>query len=162
MLALQDIPAIGADELERWRELSYADLAVEVLHVRSHACAATHMPRTLTLGRQRCAQRFIAEEEISYANLKTIVYKAVAPFALEEVIAMHPLNAEGTLLVCDLWNGPSLAFKDLGMSILCGILDHFLDEEDSRMNILVGTRCAFCLVRARLGAIVTCLLEYAW
>lgn len=88
-------------------------------------------------------QQFIAEEEISHANLRTIVQKAVAPFALKEVIAMHPLNQEGTLSVCDLWNGPSLAFKDLGMSILCGILDHFLDEDDSRLNILVGTRCVF-------------------
>ena len=59
---------------------------------------------------------------------------------MSQVVTLHPLNEENTLLVCDLWNGPSLAFKDLGMSILCGILDHFLEEDDSRMNILVGTR----------------------
>lgn len=38
LLYLQDIPVISTDVLEQWRELSYADLAVEVLHVRSCTC----------------------------------------------------------------------------------------------------------------------------
>jgi threonine synthase len=41
--------------------------------------------------------------------------------------------------VCELWAGATLAFKDLGMSVLGNLLNYFLEQDKANMIILVGT-----------------------
>eukprot|EP00045_Choanoeca_perplexa_P010699 m.110173 g.110173 ORF g.110173 m.110173 type:complete len:94 (-) comp15362_c0_seq16:23-304(-) len=46
---------------------------------------------------------------------------------------------EGPIHVLELWHGPTLAFKDLGLQLLGSILQHYLEKRDTHLNIMVGT-----------------------
>ncbi len=50
-----------------------------------------------------------------------------------------PVRPLGSCHICELWHGPTLAFKDLGLQVLGALLDHFLAKRRSRLMILVGT-----------------------
>ena len=54
---------------------------------------------------------------------------------------MRPLGAadESLLFVAELWHGPTLTFKDLGMSVLGRTLSHLLQRRHERLTLLVGT-----------------------
>eukprot|EP00947_MAST-08B_sp_MAST-8B-sp1_P003078 g3078.t1 len=60
------------------------------------------------------------------------------------VLKMRPLGKEEAgvgpqLHVLELWHGPTLAFKDLGMQILVNLLKFFLGRRGERLTLLVGT-----------------------
>jgi len=55
--------------------------------------------------------------------------------------ADHPQH-NNTINILELWHGPTLAFKDLGMQVLCKLLQYYLDynkEAPDVLNLLVGT-----------------------
>ena len=41
--------------------------------------------------------------------------------------------------IAELWHGPTLAFKDLGMQVLARLLNYFLNKRNERRIIIVGT-----------------------
>ena len=42
-------------------------------------------------------------------------------------------------IIVELFNGPTLAFKDFAMQLLIPMFDHFLKNEDKRVNLIVAT-----------------------
>ncbi|KAL1524757.1 hypothetical protein AB1Y20_019640 [Prymnesium parvum] len=101
--------------LREWAALPYAQLCVRLL------------------------QLFADEEdaELSRADLARLVGGAFASFAHEQVV---PLSRRGAALsVGELWHGPTLAFKDLGMAVLGRTLSHLLRARGERATLLVGT-----------------------
>ena len=106
--------------LAGWASLSYPRLCEEVL------------------------KRFIRADDpdISRAELASIVSSAFDAFGSNSVLQLQPLtdgDGEGELHVVELWHGPTLAFKDLGMSVLGRVLRHLLRRRHERLMLLVGT-----------------------
>ena len=113
-------PQVSKETLARWRDLSYADLAFEVLSL------------------------FITD--IPAADLKALVHKtytpqvyayARKPEAAKDIVPLTELESGLSLL--ELSNGPTLAFKDMAMQLLGNLFEYVLDKRGEALNILGAT-----------------------
>lgn len=110
LLLPRAIPRIGSDTFSWWKDLSYPELAFEIM------------------------SRFI--DDIPEADLREIIIRSYESFDTEEVI---PLVHQGSLHIMELFHGPTLAFKDVALQFLGNIFEYLLERDDSVMNILGAT-----------------------
>ncbi len=119
-----EYPLVDDAELHRWRGLSYADLAYEVLRK-----FATDIPD---------------------ADIKALVHKTYRPEvycnarAGEDANQITPLRVleekDGKKLILQaLSNGPTLAFKDMAMQLLGNLFEYVLVKKNAALNILGAT-----------------------
>lgn len=109
----QSYPQVDAATLERWRGLSYADLAFEIV------------------------SRFVTD--IPAQTLRELLrdtYNA-GVFGSEEVTPVSTL--EPGLHLLHLSNGPTLAFKDIAMQLLGRLFEWALARQSEHLNILGAT-----------------------
>lgn len=115
----EQIPIVDAATLARWRGLSYADLAIEILSLYCDDIPAdtlaTLVRRTYT------AERFGSE---AITPLKTLDDGSAGP---------SPLYLLG------LSQGPTLAFKDVAMQLLGELFEAELTRRGEHLNILGAT-----------------------
>jgi threonine synthase len=106
-------PPINNATLTRWRGLSYAELAFEIL-----ALYIDDIPR---------------------ADLKALADKTYteAVFGTPQITPLKPLG-EGVWLEA-LSNGPTLAFKDMAMQLLGNLFEYELARRGQTLNILGAT-----------------------
>jgi threonine synthase len=119
-----EYPRVSADELARWRTLSYADLAFEVLSKFSDDIPAEDL-RSLTRKTYTAQVYSNVRHEESAAQitpLKTLGVENGAPLSLLE-----------------LSNGPTLAFKDMAMQLLGNLFEYTLAKHGETLNILGAT-----------------------
>ena len=118
-------PQVSGAELDAWRQLSYADLAFEILKK-----FATDIP----------------EADLRALTAKTYtkeVYRNAR--AGEKASQITPLRvleegANGTKLVLQaLSNGPTLAFKDMAMQLLGNLFEYTLAKQNAELNIFGAT-----------------------
>ena len=107
-------PRIDLATLARWRGLSYAELAFEILSLY----ATDIEPSVL---RELTASAYNAEV-----------------FGTEAVTPLSRLGDEGLHLL-HLSNGPTLAFKDIAMQLLGRLFEHVLARNGAQLNILGAT-----------------------
>ncbi|MFP3344504.1 threonine synthase, partial [Halomonas sp. SIMBA_159] len=101
---------VDGETLERWRALTYPQLATEVLGL-----FATDIPR---------------------ADLARMTDAAYAGFP-DGVVPLRAIDDELTLV--GLSEGPTLAFKDMAMQFLGQVLEYTLERNDAVLNILGAT-----------------------
>jgi threonine synthase len=104
------MPRVDGETLDRWRALTYPQLATEVL-----ALFATDIPRD---------------------DLARMTAAAYASFPAE-VVPLRPIG-DGLTLV-GLSEGPTLAFKDMAMQFLGQVLEYALERNGSVLNVLGAT-----------------------
>ena len=106
-------PQVNAQTLEKWRKLSYADLASEILSL------------------------YI--DDIPAADLRSICRKTYtqAVFGTPEIVPLRKL--EDGLFLEGLSNGPTLAFKDMAMQLLGNLFEYELARRGAQLNILGAT-----------------------
>ncbi|TSA18153.1 MAG: threonine synthase [Betaproteobacteria bacterium] len=106
-------PQVGAAELAAWRNLSYAELAYEILH------------------------KFC--DDIPAADVKALCAKTYtkATFRTEAITPVKTL--EPGLHILELSNGPTLAFKDMAMQLLGNLFEYVLATDGGQINILGAT-----------------------
>lgn len=106
-------PKVDAATLQRWRGLSYADLAFEILAL------------------------YI--DDIPPADLKRLVHATYTKqvFGTEAIVPLSRL--EDGLYVEALSNGPTLAFKDMAMQLLGHLFEYELGRRGEQLNILGAT-----------------------
>ncbi len=106
-------PTIDAATLQRWRGLSYAELAFEILSL------------------------YI--DDIPPADLKRLVDATYteAVFGTKAITPLKPLE-RGVCLEA-LSNGPTLAFKDMAMQLLGNLFEYELGRRGETLNILGAT-----------------------
>ena len=116
----ESYPQITRAELDAWRQLSYADLAFEIL------------------------SKFITD--IPAADLKAIVAKTYTADVYRftrnggNAAEITPLTKlEDGLYTQELSNGPTLAFKDMAMQLLGNLFEYVLDQRGQSINILGAT-----------------------
>ena len=67
------------------------------------------------------------DADLKLSDVDEIVLGAFSAFGSAEVVEVHQLpNCTEPLHVAELWHGPTLAFKDLGMAVLGRVLSHLL------------------------------------
>ncbi len=106
-------PQVNDATLTKWRSLSYAELAFEVLSL------------------------YI--DDIPAADLKAICDKTYTEeiFGTKEIVPLRPLG-DGLYLEA-LSNGPTLAFKDMAMQLLGNLFEYELARRGEELNILGAT-----------------------
>lgn len=106
-------PKVDAATLARWRGLSYAELAFEILSL------------------------YI--DDIPPADLRALVTKTYTAevFGTREIVPLKRL--EPNLFLEALSNGPTLAFKDMAMQLLGALFEYELGRRGQTLNILGAT-----------------------
>lgn len=106
-------PQVDAATLARWRGLSYADLAVEILSL------------------------YI--DDIPADDLKALVRRTYteAVFGTPQITPLKLLEQDLALVA--LSNGPTLAFKDMAMQLLGQLFEYELGRRGETLNILGAT-----------------------
>lgn len=116
----ESYPQITAEELQRWRGLSYADLAFAVL------------------------SKYVTD--IPAADLKDLIDKTYTaqvychgrePQRASEITPLTRL--ENNLYLLELSNGPTLAFKDMAMQLLGNLFEYALAKHHAELNVFGAT-----------------------
>ena len=109
------IPEIGLDQLQKWSELSYTDLAFEILSL------------------------FIDPSIIPPEQLKRLLNASFEGFEHPETIPLVKIKYGSRLHVLELFHGPTLSFKDVAMGFLINTLDYLLGKRGERLSIVLAT-----------------------
>lgn len=108
----ETIPAVTQQIIESWRELTYPELATEVIGLYW-----TDIPRE---------------------DLAGLCHAAYGEqFNAAEIVPLTPIDQMAALV--DLSQGPTLAFKDMAMQFLGEALPYVLQQRDQTLNILGAT-----------------------
>ncbi|WP_114393960.1 threonine synthase [Oleisolibacter albus] len=105
-------PHFGPDALRAMRGLPYDEVAVRVM-----------LP---FLGGTIAEDRFRALVRDAYAGF---AHRAVTPL----------VQLDQRLWVCELFHGPTLAFKDVALQLLGRLFDHVLSRRDQRVTVVGAT-----------------------
>jgi threonine synthase len=109
LLLPETLPKV-ADQLAAWADLTYAELAFEVLRL-----FATDIPA---------------------GDLRKLVNESYARFDHPEVA---PSIAVGDVHILELFHGPTLAFKDVALQFLGNLFAYILEQRGGQLNILGAT-----------------------
>jgi len=109
------LPKINFSQLRQWKNLSYKKLAFNILSL------------------------FIDRSIISADELARLLDKAYDNFDHEDVIPFHALKSRKETYVMELFYGPTLSFKDVGMSFLVNLINFFLKRNQQYLSIIVAT-----------------------
>lgn len=109
----QEYPQVSHETLDEWRDLSYPELALKIMHL------------------------FV--DDISEQVLRYLVEKTYTEenFGSKEITPVRHLS-DG-LFVLGLSNGPTLAFKDVAMQFLGNAFEYVLTRDKKTLNILGAT-----------------------
>ncbi|MCP1117657.1 threonine synthase [Robbsia andropogonis] len=123
-------PQVNAALLEKWRTLSYADLAFEVLSLYCDDLPSEDLRGLL---------RRTYTSEV-YCNLRD--GQRAADITPLKVLGEEPVAGgagKTTLALLELSNGPTLAFKDMAMQLLGSLFEYVLARQGETLNILGAT-----------------------
>lgn len=109
LLLPEHLPHVG-DRLADWAELSYQELAFEIISL-----FATDIPP---------------------ADLAELITDSYATFESPEVA---PTVAVGGFQILELFHGPTLAFKDVALQFLGNLFSYILEQRGGKLNILGAT-----------------------
>ncbi|WP_307372781.1 threonine synthase [Microbacterium sp. W4I4] len=104
------LPQVGTETLERWRALTYPQLAAEVLGLFA--------------------------TDISREELARMTDAAYADFP-DAVVPLRSIG--GGITLVGLSEGPTLAFKDMAMQFLGQVIEDVLEKKDRVLNIVGAT-----------------------
>lgn len=111
----ETLPQISPSELASWKGLHYVDLAFEVLSL------------------------FIDRSIVSETELRKLLKDAYAPFEKEEIIPLYPLQSVKDTYIMELFYGPTISFKDIGLAFLVNLVNFFLKRKNEYLSIVVAT-----------------------
>lgn len=109
------LPEITEEQLKEWKDLSYVNLAFEILSL------------------------FIDRSIISAVELKNILQTAYAPFEKEEIIPLYKMKSRKETYIMELFHGPTISFKDVGLAFLVNLVNFFLERKKEHLTLVVAT-----------------------
>ena len=117
-------PQVSAAELDAWRTLSYAELALEVLKK-----FATDIPE---------ADLKALTEKTYTQTVYRNARKEEDPAQITPLRVLEDANGRKLILQA-LSNGPTLAFKDMAMQLLGNLFEYTLSKNHAELNIFGAT-----------------------
>ncbi len=115
MFVPETIPQISKEQLQEWSGLSYVDLAFEILSL------------------------FIDRNILSADELKELLRNSFKTFEHPDVIPVVGLETKPNTYIMELFQGPTLSFKDVAMGFLVNTLDFFLNRKNDLLSLVVAT-----------------------
>lgn len=109
LLIPESIPVVSS-HLVDWSQLSYADLAFEIISLYA--------------------------DDVPAADLKAIINRSYSTF---EDPSVTPVVSDGSLHILELFHGPTLAFKDVALQFLGNLFEYILETRHGHLNILGAT-----------------------
>jgi len=106
----EEIPTVSEEELSRWSQLDYPELAFQVIKLYA--------------------------DDLSEETLRHLIQKSYASFQHPQIC---PVVKKDGLYILELFHGPTLAFKDIALQLLGNLFEHLLLERGLKMNILGAT-----------------------
>ena len=110
LLLPESYPTVTREQLESWRQLSYPELAFEVI------------------------SRYV--DDIPAGDLKGLIKRSYSTFAHPEVT---PLVRKNGVYILELFHGVTLAFKDVALQFLGNLFEYILAERNQKLNIIGAT-----------------------
>lgn len=110
LLLPEEVPSPDQSTVSSWAELSYQDLAYEVMSL------------------------FI--DDIPGEDLRDLIERSYRTFRNPEIT---PVVEKGDLHILELFHGPTLAFKDVALQFLGNVFEYQLKKSGASMNILGAT-----------------------
>ncbi len=107
----KNVKLLNSEDLDKLRNLSYNDLACEILNL-------------------------FCSDFINKKDLKTIITKSYSTFREKEVVKISNL---GSIKLLELYHGPTLAFKDIAMQFIGNLYDYYLSKNNDFLNVVVAT-----------------------
>ena len=103
-------------ELNQLMQLSYIDLATEIIH-------------------NFCSEEFEKEK------LKNLIRKSYESFDIKEIVNLKPIqnNLKLPIYILELYHGPTLAFKDIAMQVIGNMYDELDVANKQKVNVVVAT-----------------------
>lgn len=109
------IPQISIAQLQAWKQLSYTELAYEILAL------------------------FIDKSIIPGQDLQNIIAQSFSTFYHPEKIPFYPLRSRKNIHIQELFHGPTLSFKDVAMGFVVNLFHFFLKRKGEKMSLAVVT-----------------------
>lgn len=113
-------PQFTDTELNKWRKLSYAELAFEVLKKFEVDVPDKDLKKI-------CGKSYNANV-FKFSRNKKLSREITPTLRLEENVYLQELS-----------NGPTLAFKDMAMQLLGNLFEYVLNKKKKKLNILGAT-----------------------
>jgi len=110
----ESIPKLSKETLNDWKGLSYPDIVNNVMGM------------------------FIGEEDIPKYDLEKLIKNAFKSFK-DEKEPIKITKLKNNLNIAELFNGPTLAFKDLALGVVGQLYEYFLEKAQKHMTVLIGT-----------------------
>ena len=107
----KSIKPFKEEELDNLKNLSYNDLAAEIIYP------------------------FLGDF-MSKDDLISLISKSYLNFRSDKVVKISDL---GDLIVLELFHGPTLAFKDIAMQLIGNFYQYHLGRDQKKINIIVAT-----------------------
>ncbi len=104
------IPTLLEEEKNRWKKLSYLELALEVL------------------------KKFVTD--LPWEDLKELLYKSYKIFRHPEIT---PVVKVGEIYILELFYGPTFTFKDIALQFLGNLFEYLLKKDNKKITILGAT-----------------------
>lgn len=111
----ETIPHISEERLQEWSNLSYVDLAFEILSL------------------------FIERTILSADELKELLRDSFKAFEHPDIIPVVGLETKPNTYIMELFQGPTLSFKDVAMGFLVNSVDFFLKRKNDWVSLVVAT-----------------------
>ena len=108
----ETFPILTTDDLKRFQSMSYADIAFDVITPFVDGC-------------------------IDAGDLKKMIDEVYDDFDDPDVAPIKKLD--GDVYVCELFHGPTLAFKDFALQMLGRLFDHVLSQRNKNVTIVGAT-----------------------
>ena len=112
LLIPEKIPQIPAEKLQAMSQLTYQELAYEIIS-------------------------YYVEGEISETELKELIAKSYGTFRNPEVTPVKKLKED--MYVLELFHGPTFAFKDVALQFLGNLYSYIAKKTGETINILGAT-----------------------
>ena len=100
------IPQLEPDFLSKWKDLSFQELAFNVLRL------------------------YISSSEIPDEDLKQLVEKSYSTFRHDEVTPINTIDENNGLYLLELFHGPTYAFKDVALQFVGNLFEYFLSRKN--------------------------------